>query len=1268
MNISCLFGHKWNDNVCSICGQKRNNPINAETEAEKDPSQFNSAENQSLITQTKISKRIFISYGHDEHSNLAERLNQDLKKNGYQTWFDKDRLKPGNDWAGCIEEGFDWLDKDKYNSLMILLLTPYSVRRPDGFCLREIHRAQKSFINIIPLMVVESEQPIEICHLLWLNMQDCIPINEKEDFYISKFKLLLEAIEDNKTDFIGSQNRLKSLLDPLDFHADIVFHTDKFIGRKWIFEAINNWLKERNSDSRVFWIIGKAGIGKTALCAKICSTYQEIAAIHLCKFGVTQKSDPHCVVKSIAYQLSTQLSEYKIKLSAMNLEKILKEDARSIFDSLIIQPLSSISNPNKIVVILIDALDEIKTNGKNELANFIAAEFQKTPGWLRLIITSRKEESVTAPLQSYNPFIFDTDKMENHNDLRDYLQKKLAQMLLGRNDENLIIETILKNSEGLFLYIEHICNELINTKYLSLDHPDKFPKGLGGVFWQFLERQFPYTEIYEETIEPLIGVILAAREPITLELIQDIFNWEEIKLKKWIRVLGSLFTVSEDGEHKTIKPYHKSLADWLTDDTNDATKAGIYFVSLKAGHANLADTGFKAVKSKSESIPLYWVRHLLYHLEQSGRSSDALEIAADRKFIEMRMSLGLKKIFLSFSSDAFSVLERLYTDLTQLGHTVWRHTGDGEHGDQSSVNGADLIIALLSRRSIVMRSQCYRETMEAMLQGKVIIPIKVTATDLIVPFHLKRDQYIDLSSDYERGLNQISQLLGNSGSSILNTPTKTSTLDQAMSFLNQGQQNEAISLYQQELLKIEKEKGTEHPDFVEKLTELAQFYFSINLFYEAEHHFRRALTIYEKNYGNDHPFVATTLNNLASVLQNTNRFSEAEPLLRRSLEIYEKSYGKDHPDVANSLNNLASILNATNRLSEAEPLFRRALEIREKSYGKDDPDVALALNNLAMLLKNSNRISEAEPLFRRSLEIYEKSYGTDHPTMAESLNNLALLLSATNRFSEAETLFRRALEIREKSYGQKHPLVAISLNNLAALLSKTNRLSEAELLYRLALEIRENSYGKDHPDVADTLNNLASILNATNRLNEAEPLLRRALYILEKSYGKNHPCIANSLNNLIGLLYATNRLSEAEPLLRKALEVDEKTYGKGHPDVADSFNNLAFLLENTNRLNEAEPLLRKALEIEEKSYGKDHPDVVTSINNLATLLKDTNRFSEAEPLYRRSLEIYEKSYGKDHPYVATVLENLAGLLKDTNRIPEAETLFRRAREIKESIK
>jgi len=589
-------------------------------------------------------QRIFLSYGHDDHTSLAHRLRDDLNTRGHQVWFDEERLAPGHDWEVYIENGLEWLAADKARSAFVLLLTPHSVRRPDGYCLNEVARALSRGLRIVPLMVVESEPPLSICRIQWLDMRECIPIHEKEPLYKPKFERLLKALEEDQLDFEGTQQYLLKTLQPLEFEADILRHLERFIGREWVFQAVDAWLAKPQKQ-RVFWILGEAGVGKTALCARLICNYRQLAAVHLCKFGHAQKADPRRVVTSVAYQLTTQLPEYEDALAAKDLAALTADDARTMFDNLIVQPLVGISTPDRPIVILIDALDEATQDGYNALAAFVAAEFHKTPNWLRLIVTSRPEASVCGPMQRLDPFLLGTAIEANLADIRAYLERELAFQLKDRAEAENIIEDLVARSEGVFLYVDRVCQD-VRDGYLSLDRLDAFPRGLGEAFWQFFERLVydrhcqppgPDLERYRRELRPPLRAILAAREPLPVTLLRELFGWHEEELADFTRSLGSLFPVSGSKGRETIQPYHKSLADWMSDHE----RAGDYFVSETEGHRLLADGCWEEYQRGVETLGAYSLRHLPAHLIEAERWDEVKTLLTDIFFLEAKTKAGL---------------------------------------------------------------------------------------------------------------------------------------------------------------------------------------------------------------------------------------------------------------------------------------------------------------------------------------------------------------------------------------------------------------------------------------------------------------------------------------------------------------------------------------------------------------------------------------------------------------------------------------------------
>src|SRR5262249_34860689 len=130
--------------------------------------------------------RIFLSYGHDEHAGLAQTLKRDLDARGHSVWFDLNRLRPGGDWEHYIEQGLEWVARDVAKGRLILLMTPHSVRRPDGYCLNELARALALGLALVPVMVVWSEPPLSICRIQWLDMQDCLSGESASAQYLDK--------------------------------------------------------------------------------------------------------------------------------------------------------------------------------------------------------------------------------------------------------------------------------------------------------------------------------------------------------------------------------------------------------------------------------------------------------------------------------------------------------------------------------------------------------------------------------------------------------------------------------------------------------------------------------------------------------------------------------------------------------------------------------------------------------------------------------------------------------------------------------------------------------------------------------------------------------------------------------------------------------------------------------------------------------------------------------------------------------------------------
>lgn len=239
--------------------------------------------------------------------------------------------------------------------------------------------------------------------------------------------------------------------------------------------------------------------------------------------------------------------------------------------------------------------------------------------------------------------MLDTSSPENERDLREYLSRELSAFTQKDEVSRGVIDTIMHRSEGIFLYIRLICRELAERR-LSLDRVEEFPQGLGEVYAQFFDRQFPLnrkdesgnhvsdaaqSERFRTKIRPVLEAIAAAQEPMELTFLASLFGWNEYAQIDFCRSLGSVFAV-EDGR---IRPFHPSVIEWLT----NPHRAGDYFVSKVQGHRILAESGWVQYTDAVDQIAKYHLGHLPKHLRYVDETEHLRQILSDIRWLETKL-------------------------------------------------------------------------------------------------------------------------------------------------------------------------------------------------------------------------------------------------------------------------------------------------------------------------------------------------------------------------------------------------------------------------------------------------------------------------------------------------------------------------------------------------------------------------------------------------------------------------------------------------------
>ncbi|MBQ8352659.1 MAG: toll/interleukin-1 receptor domain-containing protein [Clostridia bacterium] len=513
-------------------------------------------------------KNIFISYGHGTHGEKIQRLADDLRKYGFNVFFDVDYLKLG-DWEQTI-------DKHIVACKYFLFFVSERSTSPDGYCLNELCRAGENNSVIIPILVDDSRVPLSINKYQRLFFKDCfegtdgLNENKYKDFLIQLVSILSGNV---KLGFADEDARLEAILQPISSKDFVFRYYDDFCGRKEAFQKFEEFVA---SPKNFFWIKARPGCGKTAFSSMLIWRYSEfVAAAHFCKFNNSDRANPKYIISSIAYQLAGALPEYKKKLCELTgLESVFEKNAMRIFEYLLIEPTLDL-HPSRPVVIVIDALDECSWRGDNELCKLLQRMRGRIPAWMKFVMTSRDEADIRRYL-SLMATSYTLSDTETDDDLREYYRKQFPH---AGEDK---IDVLVTKAEGSFLYASEIVKQ-IKEENLTLDDIHFFPVGIYGFFNDCFLRMFgseAENEITYDDVKPLLEFLCISQEPVDVDFLEEYLEIDEYRINQILALISGMFPVRD----RTIEPVHKSLVDWLT-DSHDV--GHIFYVSRKSGYKRL---------------------------------------------------------------------------------------------------------------------------------------------------------------------------------------------------------------------------------------------------------------------------------------------------------------------------------------------------------------------------------------------------------------------------------------------------------------------------------------------------------------------------------------------------------------------------------------------------------------------------------------------------------------------------------------------------------
>ncbi|KAK6971328.1 hypothetical protein R3P38DRAFT_3413289 [Favolaschia claudopus] len=394
----------------------------------------------------------------------------------------------------------------------------------------------------------------------------------------------------------------------------------------------------------------------------------------------------------------------------------------------------------------------------------------------------------------------------------------------------------------------------------------------------------------------------------------------------------------------------------------------------------------------------------------------------------------------------------------------------------------------------------------------------------------------------------------------------------------------------------------------------------------------------KEELGSEHPDTLTSMANLAATYWEQGRWRDAESLGVAVLEAQKRVLGNEHPDTLRAMANLAQTYQQQGRWGAAESLEVPVLEARKQVLGNEHPDTLMSMANLASTYYQQSQWSDAEHLEVAVLEARKRVLGNEHPETLTSMANLAATYYELGQWGNAESLEVAVLEARKRVLGNEHPDTLTSMANLAATYRYQGQWRDAESLEITVLEASKRVRGYEHPDTLTSMANLA----ATYQSLEVTVLEAR-----KQVLGNEHPDTLRAMGNLAATYRQQGRWRDAESLEVAVLEARKRVLGNEHPETLTSMANLAQTYRQQGRWRDSESLGVTVLEAQKRVLGNEHPETLRAMANLAATYKS---------LDIAVLEARKRVLGNEHPDTLRAMANLAATYRQQGRWRDAESL------------
>ncbi|NJL89230.1 MAG: ATP-binding protein [Coleofasciculaceae cyanobacterium SM2_1_6] len=350
---------------------------------------------------------------------------------------------------------------------------------------------------------------------------------------------------------------------PQACEAVIQEKTQDFVGRRYVFEAMQNFVRQQPKG--YFILEADPGVGKSAIMARCVQLLQGRGLTH---FNIQSQG----IIRADQFleNICTQL----IQAYGLKYPKLPENTTRdgNVLAKLLGEASQNLPRGQKIIIV-VDALDEVDLSTQTENSNVLYLP-DALPENVYFIL-SKRPQALPMPLSDYQVnFDLMQYPAESAADARHYVERRLQhspqiqQWVTARSStQEEFLRELVGRSANNFMYLRYVLNDIRDGLYRS-ETLDSLPRGLQRYYQKHWQLMGMNDDPDLDKIHT-IYVLSEVREPVSRRLLVKLTGVAEPVLRKTLEKWEQFLRLQTIEKETRYAIYHASFSDFLNQQVED---------------------------------------------------------------------------------------------------------------------------------------------------------------------------------------------------------------------------------------------------------------------------------------------------------------------------------------------------------------------------------------------------------------------------------------------------------------------------------------------------------------------------------------------------------------------------------------------------------------------------------------------------------------------------------------------------------------------------